>query len=241
MPRAAIGMITPSSNTVLEPVTMRMLAGVEDVSVHFSRFAVTQIGLSAEALSQFDDTGMLRAAELLAHAKVDVICWNGTSAGWLGFETDEKLCRRITEATGIPACTSVLALNEVLASSGVRQLGLVSPYTADVQRKIIENYTGIGIDASIEEHLDLSDNHSFAEVDAKTLEEMILRVSRAKPQAITVLCTNLAGAPLAERLERSLGIPIYDSISVVVWKALKLCGINPSEVKDWGMLFRSPR
>ena len=86
--RTLLGMLTPSSNTVLEPVTAAMLAGLDDVSAHFSRFPVTEIALSASALAQFDDAPILAAAGLLAHAKVDVIAWNGTSSGWLGFAAD---------------------------------------------------------------------------------------------------------------------------------------------------------
>ena len=108
-----LGMLTPSSNTALEPITYAMLAGVEDISVHFSRFKVTEIALSESALRQFDHSEILRAAELLAHAKVDVIAWNGTSASWLGFDRDERLCERITEATGIRACTTVLAYRDL--------------------------------------------------------------------------------------------------------------------------------
>ena len=48
---------------------------------------------------------ILAAAGLLGDAKVDVIAWNGTSAAWLGFETDERLCEAITAATGIAATT----------------------------------------------------------------------------------------------------------------------------------------
>jgi maleate isomerase len=36
-----IGILTPSSNTVLEPVTHEMTRGLNDVSVHFSRLRVT--------------------------------------------------------------------------------------------------------------------------------------------------------------------------------------------------------
>src|ERR1700685_1915950 len=103
-----LGMLTPSSNTALEPITNAMLAGIADVSVHFSRFKVTEIALSESALRQFDDSEILRAAEVLAHAQVDVIPGNGPSAGWLGFDRDERLCERITAATGIRACTTVL-------------------------------------------------------------------------------------------------------------------------------------
>ncbi len=60
--RKRLGMLTPSSNTMLEPVTYAMLAGLPDVSAHFGRFKVTEIALSDQALGQFDDSQILRAA-----------------------------------------------------------------------------------------------------------------------------------------------------------------------------------
>src|SRR5215204_1460382 len=108
-----LGMLTPSSNTVLEPVTVSMLRDLPDVTAHFSRFKVTEIALTDHALGQFDDTEILRAAELLAHAKVDVIAWNGTSASWLGFDRDEHLCERIAAATGITSASTTLAYREI--------------------------------------------------------------------------------------------------------------------------------
>src|SRR5450432_2717687 len=111
--RIRLGMLTPSSNTVLEPVSTAIVAGLPEVSVHFGRFKVTEIALSEQALKQFDDSEILRAAELLAHAKVDVIAWNGTSASWLGLDRDQRLCERIMAATGIASCTSVLAFREI--------------------------------------------------------------------------------------------------------------------------------
>src|ERR1700754_3249879 len=162
--RVRLGMLTPSSNTALEPITSAMLAGIADVSVHFSRFKVTEIALSETALAQFDDSEILRAAELLAHAKVDVIAWNGTSASWLGFDRDERLCERITEATGIRACTTVLAYRDLLQRLDNARVGLVTPYTADVQQKILANWRSQGLNCVSERHLSLSDNFSFAEV-----------------------------------------------------------------------------
>src|SRR3569832_2385826 len=98
-----LGMLTPSSNTALEPVTYAMLAGVEGVSVHSSRFRVTEIALSESAQAQFNHSEILRAAELLAHAKNDNNTKNNTTTNKQNFDRDEKLCERITEATGIPA------------------------------------------------------------------------------------------------------------------------------------------
>jgi maleate isomerase len=236
--RVLLGMLTPSSNTTLEPVTAAMLAGLPEVSAHFGRFKVTEIALSGRALGQFDDREILRAAELLSHAKPHCIGWNGTSSGWLGFEADERLCERITRATGIPACTSVLALNEIFRTTGVKRFGLVTPYRDDVQAKIAANYARSGFECVAERHLGLQDNFSFSEVSADRLRAMTREVARAKPQAITIFCTNLRGAPLVEELERELGIPVYDSIATVVWKSLGLAGVDTRRVQGWGSLFR---
>ncbi|MDM0029211.1 maleate cis-trans isomerase family protein [Variovorax saccharolyticus] len=235
-----IGVLTPSSNTALEPLTSAMVAGVPGVSAHFSRFRVTEISMGDRSRNQFDERAILDAAGLLADARVDVICWSGTSASWLGFERDRALCARIAEATGIPATTSVLALNELLAAQGAGTLGLVSPYVEDVQRRIVANYAALGVACVAERHLDLSVNFSFAEVDANTLRAMLREVAQHKPDAITVMCTNLHGAPLADEMERELGIPIYDSVATVVWKALKITGIDTRQVAGWGGLFALP-
>ncbi|HEY0183400.1 MAG TPA: aspartate/glutamate racemase family protein [Rhodopila sp.] len=232
-----LGMLTPSSNTTLEPVTTAMLAGLPTVSAHFSRFRVTEIALTGDALAQFDDRPILAAAELLAHAKVDVIGWNGTSSGWLGFEADHRLCARIKAATGIRATTSMLALNEVLTATGVRRFGLVTPYIDAVQQRIVANYAALRISCDAEEHLRIQDNFAFAEVSASTLTRMIRAVAAKQPDAIGVICTNLKAAPLVAALERETGIPIYDTIATVVWKSLKLAGADPALVTGWGRIF----
>lgn len=236
--RKLIGVLTPSSNTALEPLTSAMVSRLPGVSAHFSRFTVTEISMRDQSLNQFDDSKILEAARLLADAHVDVICWSGTSASWLGFEKDQQLCARITEATGIPATTSVLALNEILAAQGAHTLGLVSPYVEDVQRRIIANYKGIGIACVAEQHLDLTVNFAFSEVQPDTLRGMLREAAKARPEAMTVMCTNLHAAQLVDELERELGIPIYDSVSTVVWKALKTIGVDPRELKGWGRLFQ---
>lgn len=232
-----LGMLTPSSNTALEPITYAMLSGITGISVHFSRFKVTEIALSESALRQFDDSEILRAAELLAHAKVDVIAWNGTSASWLGFDRDERLCERITASTGIRACTTVLTYRDLLRRLGATRIGLVSPYRQDVQDKIIANWASQGLRCVAERHLSLQDNFSFAEVTEAEVAGLIEDVAREGCDAIVVLCTNMRGASPAERLETTLGVPVLDSIAITLWSCLVATGVDPSQIKGWGSLF----
>jgi maleate isomerase len=231
-------MLTPSSNTALEPLTAAMLTGLPEVSAHFARFRVTEISLRDQALGQFDIAAILEAARLLADARVDVIAWNGTSSGWLGFDADIALCERITSETGIAACTSVLALNEAMTISGRKRFGLATPYLADVQGRIVANYARSGYDCVAERHLGRHVNFEFAEVTSEQIMLMARAVAADKPQCITTFCTNLHAANLVPALEAELGVPVYDTISTAVWKSLRLAGVDTRRVQGWGRLFQ---
>lgn len=233
-------MLTPSSNTVLEPVTGAMLAGT-GITAHFSRFKVTEIALDRTALAQFDDSEILRAAELLAHAKVDVIAWNGTSASWLGIERDRALAQAITQATGIAASTCILALVDILERIGARSQGLVSPYTDDVQAKIVATFAAAGIACPKEQHLGIRDNFAFGTVPETTIAEMIADVAAAGPDAVTILCTNMNGARVAAEAETEAGPLMLDSVAVTLWGCLMATGASLAPFADRGRLFRDPR
>lgn len=236
--RVLLGMLTPSSNTVLEPVCAAMLRDLPDVSAHFARFGVTEIALSGAALDQFEIAPMVEAAALLADARVQAICWNGTSASWLGLARDRALCAAIAARTGIPATSSVLALADIFARTEVARFGLVTPYLGEVQARIAANFQEEGFACVAERHLGISDNFAFSEVAPATLAAMIREVASARPQAIAVLCTNLRAAGLVEELEREIGIPIHDSVATALWSSLRLAKANPRRVAGWGRLFR---
>lgn len=232
-----LGVLTPSSNTALEPLTSAIVAGLEGVSVHFSRFKVTEISLQAQALGQFDDSKILAAAELLADAHVDVIGWSGTAAGWRGFDTDMRLVERIRERTGIVATTAVLALNDLLRLRNIRKLGLVTPYLPDVHQRIIDNYKAIGVEVVADRHMGISVNHEFALVEPLRLNDLFREVALAKPEAIATYCTNLRAAQLAAPLERDTGIPMLDTVSTTIWGMLRATGLPPEKIKGWGQLY----
>ncbi len=235
--RVLLGMLTPSSNTVLEPLTAAMLSGTPDITAHFGRFRVTEIALSERALGQFDNAPLLEAARLLADARVGVIAWNGTSGGWLGFEADRRLCREITAETGAAATTSTLALADAFDAFGARRYGLVSPYLDDVQAAVVETYAKEGYDCVSERHFGDRGNFSFSEFTEAQIEGLVREVAAEGPEAIAIYCTNLRGARVAARLEEELGLPIIDSVTVAVWKSLILAGADPARIEGWGRIF----
>lgn len=240
--KVRLGVIVPSSNTVLEPLTQAMIASIEesdlDISVHFSRFRVTQISLSTASDAQFDIRIMLEAARLLADAKVDVIGWSGTAAGWMGFDADKNLCEAIENETGIPATTSVIALNRVLDRVGARTMGLVTPYAAEMNERIRDKYRGIGIDipAEQERHLVEMENIKIADVGEDVLDDMVDSVVKAGASVVTTFCTNLRAAQRVEHWEKWHDITVLDSVATVVWDMLRVTLRRPGLVKGWGRM-----
>ena len=66
-------------------------------------------------------------------------------------------------------------------------------------------------------------------------------MASARPDAIIIVCTNLRSAELVASLERELGIAVYDSTSAVVWRALRLVGVDTGALGEWGTLFTDER
>jgi len=233
-----IGMLTPSSNTVVEPYTVAMLdAYGGSATAHFGRFRVTEISMSDASRTQFVPEPILDAARHLADARVDVMAWNGTSAAWLGFQQDEFLCRAISQETGIEATSTILALNHILERLNISRLGLVTPYLSEIQDRIISNYRGIGIDIVADRRLEDRGNFSFAEYSPERVAELVRDVAQRQPEAVAIVCTNFRGAPVADALERELGIIVLDSVAITVWATARLCGLDPSAISGWGRIF----
>lgn len=220
-----LGFLTPSSNTVLEPTVAALLRDHPAISAHFARFRVVAIDLGADSRQQFDPAPILAAAELLADAKVDSICWAGTSGSWLGFAQDEALCAAITQRTGVPATTATLALRDALRLTGARRVALVTPYLAEVQEAITANLEREGFRVTAERHLEDPGNYSFALHAAGTVDELVEEaVAEAPTEAVIIHCTNFRGLPGAPALEARLGPLVLDSVAVSVWGALRAAG-----------------
>jgi maleate isomerase len=244
-----LGILVPSSNTALEPLTQRLLSSLPcnaspstpAITVHFSRFPVTAISLSPSGIAQFQHPHIVAAAQLLAHAEVDVIGWSGTSAGWLGFAHDEELCRSVTAATGIPTTTSVVALNRALEMFQIRKLGLVTPYLSDVQSAIVENYASIGVTISpaTERHLGVAKNTEIAVIGEEVLDGLVREVVEGTgAEAVTTFCTNWVAAQRVEYWEGRWEVPVFDTVSVVVWDMLRMGGYDVKSIQGWGSLFQ---
>ncbi len=234
-----IGMITPSSNTTVEPLTSCILAPLGDaVTVHFTRIRVTHISLDADSVDQFDEATMLEAARLLADASVDVIAWNGTSGSWKGIQADHTLIARIEAETGIPATTSTLDLLEACRNLGVSRCGLATPYLPDVHEAIRRTYAAAGLLTVASAYLGIAVNQEFAEVPRARIAGLLREVAVPAAEAVAVVCTNFPAAAVITEVEQEIGRPVIDTLAATAWRTLRLVGIR-QPVPGFGRLLES--
>ncbi|MHB8692910.1 MAG: maleate cis-trans isomerase family protein [Solirubrobacteraceae bacterium] len=234
--RLKLGHITPSSNTVLEPMTSLMSRDLDSrVSHHFARISVEAITLDVRHTNQFTAEPMLEAAGLLADAGVDAIVWNGTSGGWNGIDADRALCALIAERTGVPCSTSTLAQLELFELGGFSRCALAVPYTDDVTARIVEVFAGEGVTVTASASAHVSENRAMAFVSESQVRGLVRAADTTDAECVLIYCTGVAGAHLAQELEAELGKPVFDSVAVALWKGLHLVGIEP-RLTGWGSL-----
>ena len=210
-----IGILLPSSNSVLEPLAAKTLTQ-PNMTFHFSRLGVIDITLAPNSLEQFTLEAQCNAGKLLCDADVDCVVWGGTSASWLGIQNDIDFCTFFTQETGIPAGSCVLEMNRLMTSNQVKTFGLVTPYTSDVQHKIIENYKTLGFSCVSEQHYGGVLSNDYAAIPIERTEQMVRMVAEKGPDIILIMCTNMLGAAVAGPLEIETGIPIMDSATVAL-------------------------
>jgi maleate isomerase len=230
-----IGVITPSGNTVVERVTQAIMSHFPGVTALYSRTPV--FGEADLFPDSYGVEDMLVAARLLAHAKPDALMWNGSKGAKIGIEHDRDYCAQVQSETGIRCSSSILALDDVLRSRGLKRVAIVSPYDSHYQEGLVEGVRAMGYEVVAERHVELKDNISFASIPASSIAEMVRSAAASRPDAVLTLCTNFPAAPVIPALEAETGIPMFDSVSIGVWQSLRMLDIDTSPARAWGRLF----
>ncbi|MDE1995704.1 MAG: Asp/Glu/hydantoin racemase, partial [Rhizobiaceae bacterium] len=86
-------------------------------------------------------------------------------------------------------------------------------------------------------HLGIRDNFSFSQVPSETIEGMVAELAPSQPDSIAIFCTNLAGAPLVNQLEKTYGIAIHDSVATAIYGALSTTEYDLTRVSGFGKMF----
>lgn len=174
-------------------------------------------------------------AQLLADAKVDLIAFNCTAASLAA--GPESICRRITEATGIPATTTIQAVLAALAAVRARRLALVTAYLPEVTAAEIRFLEGHGLEVTGWQAEECEYPLQQASVPPDRWREIALGLKDTPADALLISCAGIEIASVLQRIEDDFGRPVIASNQALVWHCLRLLGISDS-IPGFGGLLR---
>ncbi|KAK4507428.1 hypothetical protein PRZ48_001163 [Zasmidium cellare] len=243
-----LGIIVPSTNTAVETMTISLLASLQaNIIPIFTRTRVLTLGADAATQAQFTPSAFITAAQLLADAAPDAIIWNGTSGMFVNgasLAADQALAKTMTDACGGITCTTnTLATIAALEHFDIKDVSIAVPYTPEITQRVNEFFTKSGYTVHNTVRLDETPptNADIGAVDAETIKDLVRRSVTPQTKAVLVACTNFPATPLADELEKELGVVVLDSIAVSAWYGLKLLGVKGTgeKMKEWGRLLSS--
>ncbi len=221
-----VGLLVPSSNTVMEPDLWRALPS--GATLHTARMYLEDTTPQGE--HRMLDEHVLPAARDLATARPDLIVFGCTSAGALrGNGYDAELCRRISDLSGVPTVSVIASVRRAIAASGARRVGVVTPYVDALNQRIKESVEADGVEVAGIAGLGISDNFEIAAVQVEEILDFAGRTLRGLAIDLAfVSCTNFPAMRALPELERRLGLPVITSNQAAIAAVLALLDAAPA-------------
>jgi maleate isomerase len=209
MERTRVGLMIPSSNTVMEPDFQEGLAGT--ATVHTARMFMEET--TPEGEGRMLDEFALPAARDLATARPEVVVFGCTSAGALrGNAYDAELCARISEVTGAPTVSVIASVRRAVTATGARRVGVVTPYVDALNEKIGQSLEGDGLEVVAMAGLGIAENIEIGLVEPDAIAGFVAeRLAGAGADLAFVSCTNFRAVEAIPDLRRLLGLPVVTS------------------------------
>ena len=232
-----IGLISPSTNTTLEPEFFRLAP--DGLAVHVAR--VYQAGPQEPASYRRMADDIATAATHLATAEIDVIAFGCTSCTY--FIPAAEVKKTMGEIAGCPAILAAEAVVDSLRALGVRRVALAGPRTEFVTRREVEFLEGNGLEVVAWRCLGLGadeeERRSIGRVPAEVVHRLALAVDRPAAEAVFISCTQLPTLKMIAPLEALLGKPVVTSNQATFWRCLRALGL-PMSVPGYGRLLAEP-
>jgi maleate isomerase len=209
-----VGLIAPSSNTVIEADFYRRLPA--EATLHTARMLLEET--TPEAESAMLDEHLPIAVRDVATARPDVVVFGCTSAGALrGNAYEAQLVERLAAQTGAEVFSVAASVRAAIAARGARRIGVVTPYVDSLNQKIRESLEADGFEVVGIRGLAITENFAIADVEPARIAAFA--AESFAPGEIDLLfasCTNFRAYDARVEIEEALGVPALTSNQAAV-------------------------
>ncbi len=208
-----VGLLIPSSNTVMERDLRRSLADVAEL--YSARMHLVETTADAEAAML--DTYLPQAIEDIASLRPTVTIFGCTSAGALrGPEYERELCVRIADCTQSRAVSTISSVSAAICKTGRHRVAVLTPYVDELNAKIRSSLGSDGLEILDIEGFGIADCFRLAEPTPREIADRAVKlVERARPEVLFLSCTNFRALEAVDAIESVTGIPVVTSNGAV--------------------------
>jgi maleate isomerase len=216
----------------------------------------TFIGFRKGTRATFTAETTLRRAEELAtelrEVNCDIISVSGTPPFLLrGHTFEQEWGRALSLRLGIPVATPMQPHAAALKALGVKRTAVATYYREELNDAIVRYFSAFGIDSAVipgfsasseTEELYATPLMALDEVSGEQVYRHCTDGVRRLEGAVEALYINGGGwevAPVIERLERDLGIPVVWALAAEMWVAFRTLGVDDA-IANCGVLLRTP-
>lgn len=204
-----IGLIVPSSNTVMEPDFHRHFR-------HSNLVSTTRIFLedvTREAEIDMLEKELPRAVRLIRTTAPDVVVFGCTSAGALAtLSHDDGIGRMIEQETGASAITVLRAVLTQLRLVRPRKVAVFTPYVPDVTAGIARCIAEDGHTVVKAVGMGIVKNLDIGRVTPEEIVRFVeSQIAGIDPDCLFLSCTNWRAIEAIKPLEDTLGQPVVSS------------------------------
>ncbi len=231
--RQRIGLILPSTNTVMESELSRMVP--EGISVHTTRVKLTATnpeGLKAMAVNAE------RAVDELTSCLSDVIIYGCTSGSFLqGIAWEENFRSKLQALTDASVLTTSYACRKALEAMGCKRISIATPYIESLNDAAERYFTDAGYEIVSMKGLGIEVAANIGKNPPHVSYRIGKEVVTPDTELLFLSCTGFRTMETVERLEQDLGIPVISSNGASLWAAMRAHGIN-EQLQGYGSLFQ---
>jgi maleate isomerase len=209
-----IGLLLPSSNTVMEPDFARAFAG--RATIHAARMHLGDPVTREGELRLLDDYAK-PAARDIGTLEPDVVVFGCTSAGSLrGAEGDATLRARLSGLAGAPVLGILDAMGTALRRREVRRVSVLTPYVDDLNGPIVDSLRAQGFEVARITGLGTARNIDIGRIDPSPIIAAAASAAAPDSDALAVACTNFRALEVLGDIAERSGTQVVTATSAAI-------------------------
>lgn len=142
---------------------------------------------------------------------------------------DTEIAERLSSTLDCPAIVTSTAVAAACVALGIRRIAAMSPYTDDLNARLIAYFAGHGITVTrVYPYQRTYPGGTTSRELGSMRPEELLRDARAIDEdgieGLFLACTAVRTAAAIEPLEAALGMPVVAAVGATIWATLRLAG-----------------